>query len=328
MRPTITGLAALVAATTIAIGAVAVPPTSAEEPAPPTPQSAETDAGATLAASAEQAVEGLTPSAANTIVQAVDALAAVDGLAESVADNTSARSDGSTVTSANGVTVVAPANAGDPVAIATPSGPPVTMELPVPAATAATVIDGLSVYPTRHGAVTQSATDTGGSRTSFVLNDANAPTSYPVDIQAGDGGSLVLEPDGSVTIRNPDGSVSSGLAAPWAKDADQNPVPTHYTIEGNTVTQHIDTTNVTAWPVVADPFWTSFSRYTRCILGVGVPIGAAWAFVAYIGGWAGLQVLATNYSARYVPGPPWLGPLVRRYGRAVYNNCRLFVLYG
>ena len=191
-----------------------------------------------------------------------------------------------------------------------------------------TVIDGLSVYPTRHGAVTQSATDTGGSRTSFVLNDANAPTSYPVDIQAGDGGSLVLEPDGSVTIRNPDGSVSSGLAAPWAKDADQNPVPTHYTIEGNTVTQHIDTTNVTAWPVVADPFWTSFSRYTRCILGVGVPIGAAWAFVAYIGGWAGLKVLATNYSARYVPGPPWLGPLVRRYGRAVYNNCRLFVLYG
>ncbi len=44
------------------------------------------------------------------------------------------------------------------------------------------------------------------------------------------------------------------VATPWATDANQAPVPTHYTIDGTTLTQHIKHTNTEyAYPIVADP---------------------------------------------------------------------------
>ncbi len=44
------------------------------------------------------------------------------------------------------------------------------------------------------------------------------------------------------------------VATPWATDANQAPVPTHFTVDGTTLTQHIKHTNTEyAYPIVADP---------------------------------------------------------------------------
>ena len=46
------------------------------------------------------------------------------------------------------------------------------------------------------------------------------------------------------------------LEQPWAKDANGKDVPTWYTWNADTLTQHLDLTEVDAYPVAADPAWT------------------------------------------------------------------------
>jgi hypothetical protein len=53
------------------------------------------------------------------------------------------------------------------------------------------------------------------------------------------------------------GSISVGeFLAPWAKDATGTPVPTSYSVVGDTLVQHVETTPSTVFPVVADPYIT------------------------------------------------------------------------
>jgi hypothetical protein len=53
---------------------------------------------------------------------------------------------------------------------------------------------------------------------------------------------------------NLDGSPAVFVAPPWATDANGEAVKTHYTMHGNTITQHIGVTKDSAFPVVADPW--------------------------------------------------------------------------
>lgn len=46
------------------------------------------------------------------------------------------------------------------------------------------------------------------------------------------------------------------LEHPWAKDAQSNDVPTWYTLSKGVLTQHLDLSEVGAFPVVADPAWS------------------------------------------------------------------------
>lgn len=93
---------------------------------------------------------------------------------------------------------------------------------------------------------------TSGTNASFVvIENDNAPDAYEFAI--GDAShTLVAGEDGSVQVFDSDGQIVNYLMAPWARDADGVELPTWYTIEGNIVTQHVDTSNA-ACPVVADP---------------------------------------------------------------------------
>ncbi|MFD7665659.1 helicase HerA domain-containing protein [Streptomyces sp. NPDC059788] len=51
------------------------------------------------------------------------------------------------------------------------------------------------------------------------------------------------------------GTFLGGFAAPWAKDAHGNPVPTSYRVDGSTLVQSVRIADSTAFPVVADPKW-------------------------------------------------------------------------
>ncbi len=129
--------------------------------------------------------------------------------------------------------------------------------------------DLLPLTPVDDGAVTQVAhlkasvieeasygivTGIGASGTSasfIVLKDEAAPRAF--DFVVGDG-TLTLETtrDGSVLIHDASGEIVNFLLPPWAKDANGADLHTWYTIDGDVVTQHIDTAGA-EYPIVADP---------------------------------------------------------------------------
>ena len=94
----------------------------------------------------------------------------------------------------------------------------------------------------------------GGVQITTVIEDASAPHEYEYPITLPGGLALELGIDGDVSA-TPAGSSIPALyvAAPWAKDANGNAVPTHYEVNGNTITQVVDFTEASSFPIVADP---------------------------------------------------------------------------
>lgn len=100
----------------------------------------------------------------------------------------------------------------------------------------ATVVD-----PTAHGAQIATVSFNSGDTDSF---------SYRLDLP--DGAQMSTNDDGGADILTAEGLPLAAIDAPWALDADGTPLPTAYTISGNTIIQTVDMTDAVL-PVVADP---------------------------------------------------------------------------
>ena len=74
------------------------------------------------------------------------------------------------------------------------------------------------------------------------------------------------------------------IDAPWAKDANGDPVPTHYTLEGTTLVQTVQTSATTAFPVVADPLFTVGMGVYMNMSGAALTATRASAVVVVHGG--------------------------------------------
>lgn len=105
----------------------------------------------------------------------------------------------------------------------------------------------------------QPTTD-GGARALVTLKDASAPTEQKFALRLPQGARVLPDGSGGYKIVKPSGdgiAVTAGtIAAPWAKDANGNPVATSYTLDGDTLVQRVETNSDTAFPVVADPKFT------------------------------------------------------------------------
>lgn len=91
----------------------------------------------------------------------------------------------------------------------------------------------------------------GGVQLLAVMRTAAAPTvqRYKLDLPEG----VHLRAAGAgFALVNEGGGIAGTIAEPWAKDATGKSLPTSYTIEGNDLVQHTDTTGA-QYPVVADP---------------------------------------------------------------------------
>ncbi|MEU8515602.1 hypothetical protein AB0C76_29100 [Kitasatospora sp. NPDC048722] len=98
-------------------------------------------------------------------------------------------------------------------------------------------------------------TDTTAVSHVFVLRTARAATDVSFTVDGFDG-RLVADPLGGVLlVDRTTGRADSRISAPWAYDANGRALPTRYTVDGDTVTQHVDTRGA-AFPVVADPHYT------------------------------------------------------------------------
>ncbi|MGO3764453.1 hypothetical protein ACTXM3_18655 [Glutamicibacter arilaitensis] len=168
----------------------------------------------------------------------------------------------------------------------------------------------------------QSSTSTQGpdanaslsARAVVAVPDANADRSYNFDLGYSDGIVPQLDKDGSVQfVLDPQlGNSRPGVEAeasfgeiktPWAIDANGKKVPTKFTLKGNTLTQTINPTKDTTYPVILDPEaeWKGFygrltySRAeTKNMRDEGVVI-------------AGLLTGSAGIAAMFGPGAPVVG---------------------
>jgi hypothetical protein len=191
-------------------------------------------------------------------INASEALSAIQTVApESVADLAHSTSNGSSavVADVGKGKVAVPVDAADGVSIDDGSGGSLNIGLPfADRAGDATRKSGVTVYDNGNGSSTVPVAHSDGSvQISTVISDANAPHNYAYALDLSSGQSLASNTDGSVSIVGDDGSIDATVNAPWAKDANGQAVSTHYTVHGNTLTQVVDFTSQTAFPVVADP---------------------------------------------------------------------------
>lgn len=95
----------------------------------------------------------------------------------------------------------------------------------------------------------------GGTRALINIDNAQAPERYEFPM-GGDVSSLRENPDGSVAAYDAAGQLVGGFAAPWARDANGADVPTHFEVDGTTLTQVIPHRSLNvAYGVTADPIW-------------------------------------------------------------------------
>jgi hypothetical protein len=197
--------------------------------------------------------------------QAAAEVQAATGTADVIpAAQTSNDADSAAIAGTDGGTVDVPEDPSHDVTVTTPTGEQIGIGIANgdTAHDAKTTATGTTVYtdPATGTSTTVQATSDGGVRQAIVIPGATAPHEYTIPITAPNGYGLRANDDGTIDLQNPEtGAILGGFATPWAKDANGNPVPTSYRIDGNTLIQTVEFDSNTAFPMVADPWWNPFS---------------------------------------------------------------------
>jgi hypothetical protein len=146
-----------------------------------------------------------------------------------------------------------------------------------------------------------------GFQTLITITDKTASPTYGFALELPVSTHAELEADGSVLITDNDGFAVGGVFKPWAKDANGKSVPTHYSLANGVLTQTIDFTPETAFPVVADPQleWEPFpvvylnrseTKDASSVGGMAIVCGAIGLTIAATGpvaaGWLGVCAAA------------------------------------
>jgi hypothetical protein len=155
-----------------------------------------------------------------------------------------------------GVDLSVPVDAADGISIGT-SADAIHVALPFTARADDAVVEkpGIVSFDNNNGSMTVPIVQTDGSiQINTVIADEDAPRRYDYRLTAEAEQTLRLADDGSAYLADAAAKPILYIAVPWAKDAAGVPVPTHYEIAGTTLTQVVDFTEDTAFPVVADPW--------------------------------------------------------------------------
>ncbi|MCJ1706463.1 hypothetical protein [Microbacterium sp. VKM Ac-2923] len=182
-----------------------------------------------------------------------------DVLQQILDDTASARLEGDDVVARTGdVTAVLPTDVDEPVMLSAPGGQVVTVSLPSDDAAAPSKRVGAAAVEHERGdgsSIVPAVRSNGVLQVMSVMDDAASPTAFTYEVAAGDGSSLVALPDGGVIVLDSDGQEAAMVAPPWALDAEGRSIPTRYEIDGERLTQVVDTAAAAdvAYPVVADP---------------------------------------------------------------------------
>ncbi|MFH8606450.1 hypothetical protein ACH4D5_03020 [Streptomyces sp. NPDC018029] len=223
-------------------------------------------AGAVLGATAPAAVAGEAPSAAARAAAVVEKATGTADLTALDGRRGSGRTD------EGNVTVTAPAKADGDVLIDAPNADVSLGVTKTRGATGVAAGAGTVVYPDAAPStdIAVQPTADGAARTLVTLKDRKAPTTHDFSLTLPEGARLMEDGEGGFLIARSHGEdteVLGAIDAPWAKDADGEAVPTRYRLDGDKLTQTIDTDADTAFPVVADPKvslgWSIYLRFSK-----------------------------------------------------------------
>ncbi len=165
---------------------------------------------------------------------------------------------------ASGLSVSVPADAEDGILLDGKEGFELRIDLPnaSEAGDAEEVSDGIVAFDNGDGSSTVPIVKDGGSvQIITVIEGPDSPTRYEYEFSLPEGGAMAVTESGAVLITDRNGDYAAAVAPAWATDADGNAVPTHYEVSGSTLTQVVDISADTAYPVVADP-WAGIQLFT------------------------------------------------------------------
>ncbi|MDR1790522.1 MAG: hypothetical protein LBR20_02490 [Propionibacteriaceae bacterium] len=99
------------------------------------------------------------------------------------------------------------------------------------------------------------------------------------------------------------------INAPWAIDAEGNPLDTYYEIDDDGITQVIETDENTHYPVTADPWWDWLPRAIQLVYAGAktITVISNYNFAVRLGNWILATTLATGGTCRYEKSwPIWV----------------------
>jgi hypothetical protein len=97
------------------------------------------------------------------------------------------------------------------------------------------------------------STPDGGWQAIAVIHGPEAPRRVTIPLAGSEALRLESVSDGSVRVLDASGALAFTVEAPWAFDANGDPVHTSYEISGQSLVQFIDHDESSAFPIVADP---------------------------------------------------------------------------
>lgn len=114
---------------------------------------------------------------------------------------------------------------------------------------------GKTVYPSSGESANAVVPVRGGVQLLSVIESEGAAETYSYPLTLPDGHTLESTPDGGAQVVDERGTAKVLFEPAWAKDAAGVSVPTHYEVEGNTLTQVVEHRSASdvSYPVVADP---------------------------------------------------------------------------
>lgn len=225
--------------------------------------------------SASAAVEGTSNGSAsesvNALAEAV-AKAAPDGSTAAMQDDwVDVTTDGPAASPVRAAGDIALPQTGDGTLVSRAAGVQIGLPDSLPPATAQVADSGLVVYEA--GSADEVSAAVASTEVSasiqLVIPSESKDERFEFDIA---GATPQLNDDGSVALLAPQGLASTEadqpedagaigfIDVPWAVDANGAPVPTHFQVHGNTLTQVVDLDAATAFPVVADPDLIFFAK--------------------------------------------------------------------
>lgn len=174
---------------------------------------------------------------------------------------------GGAETSVNDVDLSITTNPDQGISLTSSSGVEVQVEIPEAAEAVDGRITGAGLVAYDHGSdystIVASRSD-GSLQINTVIKGSDSPTSYSYPISTAGGGKL--EKSGkAVFILDANGAFAGAVAPAWATDANGADVPTHFEVDGETLTQVVDHTDGNyAYPIVADP-WVGINLFDTVV---------------------------------------------------------------
>ncbi|MGO4595746.1 hypothetical protein AB4Z18_18175 [Leifsonia sp. 2TAF2] len=153
-----------------------------------------------------------------------------------------------------GAEVTVPTRATGGISVETAGGD-FAVSLPFASGAAAATVEkkGIVSYNNNNGSISVPVVVVGGSlQINTVIAKRSAPSHYSYRLTIPTGGQIV-QVGKSYFLLNASQDPIAYISEPWATDAKGAAVSTHYTLKGSTLTQVVEASAATAYPVVADP---------------------------------------------------------------------------